>query len=73
MGYISTLDFHRGNLPGDQFIDPPPYLNQGKIHLRLDVGGFVVTSFGLIIEKPLKGHVAACTPAISERIARIRR
>ena len=50
-GYHITIDFSRGDSPADQFVDPPPYLNQGKIHLRLEVAGYVVTSFGLIIER----------------------
>jgi len=47
-GYRIDLDFARGNLPSDRVVDKPPYNH--KIHLRLIVGKYIVTSYGLIIE-----------------------
>ena len=43
------LDFAGGNLPYDRIVDKPPY--QHDIHLKLSLDDFVVTSFGLIIER----------------------
>lgn len=50
LGYRVDLDFTAGDLPHDRFVDRPPY--KQEVHLRLRLKGFVVTSFGLIIEKP---------------------
>jgi len=50
MGYTVDLDFSSGNLPYDKLIDKPPY--RQEIHLKLLLGIFVATSFGLIIESP---------------------
>ena len=48
LGYSVESDFTLGNLPADQVVDQPPFKHQ--IHLRLSLGGYVSTSFGLIIE-----------------------
>lgn len=48
MGYGVDLDFADGDLPGDGVVDPFPYT--GEVHLKLLLGGYVATSFGLIIE-----------------------
>jgi hypothetical protein len=48
-GHAIDLDFRLGNSALDLHIDMPPYPQ--LVHLRLDVGGFAVTSFGLIIRK----------------------
>jgi SAM-dependent methyltransferase len=51
-GYEVSLDFSRGNLPADRVVDKPPY--DHKVHLKLEVDGFVATSFGLIIKKAVE-------------------
>lgn len=43
------LNFHTGKLLEDQHVDLPPY--EQKIHLKLQIQQFVVTSFGLVIRK----------------------
>ncbi|MEO6060305.1 MAG: class I SAM-dependent methyltransferase [Thermoflexales bacterium] len=48
-GHYIDLDFGLGAGPADLFVDKPPYLQQ--VHLRLDISGFTVTSYGLIIRK----------------------
>jgi hypothetical protein len=50
-GYEVDLDFSGGNLPADRFVDKPPY--DHEVHLKLEADGFVLTSFGLIIQKPI--------------------
>jgi len=45
-GYGVDLDFRDGDLLGDQAVDVPPY--QHKVHLKLLMDGYRVTSFGLI-------------------------
>jgi len=50
MGYGVDLDFADGDRPGDGVVDPFPYT--GEVHLKLLLGGYVATSFGLIIEAP---------------------
>jgi 2-polyprenyl-3-methyl-5-hydroxy-6-metoxy-1,4-benzoquinol methylase len=49
-GFEVDLDFSRGNLPADRFVEKPPY--DHKVHLKLELDGFVATSYGLIIQKP---------------------
>jgi SAM-dependent methyltransferase len=46
-----SLDFRGGDLPADRYVDKPPYA--GATHLKLRLGIFTVTSFGLIIEKTI--------------------
>ena len=50
LGYAVDLDFSSGSLPYDEVIDRPPY--KEEIHLKLLLSIYVVTSFGLIIERP---------------------
>lgn len=50
-GHKILLDFAKGNLPSDRFVDKEPYTHDP--HLRLILCGYVVTSFGLIIQKSL--------------------
>jgi hypothetical protein len=47
--YVFPMNFKIGSYLEDNFIDVPPYSN--TLHLRLVVGGFVTTSFGLIVRK----------------------
>lgn len=47
-GYKVDLDFTKGNLPYDRVVDKAPYKHD--VHLKLAVGWYIVTSFGLIIE-----------------------
>jgi 2-polyprenyl-3-methyl-5-hydroxy-6-metoxy-1,4-benzoquinol methylase len=48
-GYRIELDFTRGNLPYDHIVDKYPFGQDA--HLTLMLGGYVVTSFALIIER----------------------
>jgi 2-polyprenyl-3-methyl-5-hydroxy-6-metoxy-1,4-benzoquinol methylase len=48
MGYRVDLDFSAGNLPYDTMIDEPPYKN--VVSIRILLSGYIVTSFGLIIQ-----------------------
>jgi hypothetical protein len=47
-GYRIDLDFTRGNLPYDHIVDKYPFGQDA--HLTLMLGGYVVTSFAMIIE-----------------------
>lgn len=51
LGCEIDLDFSEGNLPADHHVDKPPY--DHEVHLKLELEGFVVTSFGLIIQKAI--------------------
>lgn len=46
---VAPLDFDSGDGPADLRVDEPPY--QGRNCLKLRIGGFASTSFGLIIRK----------------------
>jgi hypothetical protein len=51
-GYaIEPFDFDTGASEADLHVDEPPYA--GKVHLKLRIGGFASTSFGLIIRRNL--------------------
>ena len=43
------MNFYTGNLPEDKYVDLPPY--EQKIHLKLMIEKFILTSFGLVIRK----------------------
>lgn len=45
---MAPLDFRLGATPEDLYVDEPPYV--GKTHLKLRIGGFASTSFGLIVK-----------------------
>lgn len=47
--FVEELDFSIGGLPEDFIVDTEPH--QQKVHLKLQVDKFVVTSIGLIIQK----------------------
>jgi len=47
--YVEEQDYSIGGLPEDFIVDTEPH--DQKIHIRLQVGKFVVTSIGLIIQK----------------------
>jgi hypothetical protein len=47
--YVEELDFSLGSLPEDFTVDFLPH--QQKIHIKLQLGDFIVTSMGLIIRK----------------------
>jgi SAM-dependent methyltransferase len=44
---LAALDFQTGTEPADLHVDEPPYA--GNPHIRLRLGPFVTTSFGLIV------------------------
>jgi hypothetical protein len=48
---VSTLpmNFYTGNLPQDKYVDLPPY--EQKVHLKLQIDKYVLTSFGLVVRK----------------------
>lgn len=46
-GWAMDLDFADGDRPGDRVVDQPPFT--GALHLKLNLGGFTATSFGLIV------------------------
>jgi len=48
-GHSIDMDFTAGSLPSDTFIDLPPYKHNP--HLKLQLGEYVITSIGLIIQK----------------------
>jgi len=47
--FVEELDYSLGGMPEDFMVDAEPH--QQKIHLKLQIGEFVVTSIGLIIQK----------------------
>jgi hypothetical protein len=47
--FVEELDFSVGGLPEDYMVDIEPHLQ--KVHLKLQVDKYVVTSIGLIIQK----------------------
>jgi hypothetical protein len=49
--FVEEVDFSLGGLPEDFMVDVEPH--QQKIHLKLQVDKYVVTSIGLIIQKKL--------------------
>lgn len=46
---VEPFDFHLGDLPADKYVDEPPY--RGHPHLKLRLGPYASTSFGLIVTK----------------------
>ena len=48
---VGEIDFALGESEADKFVDEVPY--KGPSHLRLRIGGFASTSFGMIIRKGL--------------------
>lgn len=47
--YIQPLTFDVGDSDADRYVDEPPYA--GKVHLKLRIGGFASTSFGIIVSR----------------------
>lgn len=48
LGHHVELDLTEGETPADRHVDAPPFTD---VHLRLQMGEFVTTSFGLIVVK----------------------
>jgi 2-polyprenyl-3-methyl-5-hydroxy-6-metoxy-1,4-benzoquinol methylase len=46
---MMPINFYAGDLPEDLHIDLPPYAQ--TVHLKLQIGKYVVTSFGLVLRK----------------------
>jgi SAM-dependent methyltransferase len=46
---VADYEFGTGDSVADRFVDEPPY--DGPAHLKLRIGGFASTSFGLIVGK----------------------
>ena len=53
---LLPLNFYTGSLPEDQYVDLPPY--EQKVHLKLQIQQYQVTSFGLVIRKGMGPGVA---------------
>lgn len=51
-GYQLTLNFNTGDQPLDRHIDVPPYSDDN--HLKLLIDQWVSTSFGIIVQKPVR-------------------
>ena len=48
---LETLDFDCGAHAYDLAYDRPPYFQPGSVHIKLEVGGHICTSFLLIVRK----------------------
>jgi len=46
---VESLVFDTGDSEADRYVDEPPYA--GKWHLKLRIGGFASTSFGIIVTR----------------------
>ncbi|MGH8173158.1 MAG: DUF4214 domain-containing protein [Rhodanobacteraceae bacterium] len=46
---VQPFDFDVGDSEADRYVDEPPYT--GEVHLKLRIGGFASTSFGLIVQR----------------------
>lgn len=46
---VEPLTFDMGDTDADRHVDEPPYV--GRVHLKLRIGGFASTSYGLVITK----------------------
>jgi len=47
--FVEELDFSLGGLPQDFQVDIQPH--RQDVHVKLQIGRFIVTSIGLIIQK----------------------
>jgi len=47
--HVESFDFDTGDSDADRYVDEAPFT--GKVHLKLRIGGFASTSFGLIIRR----------------------
>ncbi len=47
--FVEELDYSMGNLPQDFMVDLHPH--KQKVHIKLQIGDFVVSSIGLIMQK----------------------
>ena len=48
---LAACDFNAGDHPLDLDFDVPPYGRPGQPHVKLELGGFITTSFLLILRK----------------------
>jgi 2-polyprenyl-3-methyl-5-hydroxy-6-metoxy-1,4-benzoquinol methylase len=48
---LADLDFDTGSHPYDLEFDVPPYMESDRRHIKLEIDGYVATSFLLIIER----------------------
>jgi SAM-dependent methyltransferase len=53
-GYEVFLTFDTGDSVADHTIDRPPYTHE--VHLKLEFGGYVTTTFGLIVQKTARSR-----------------
>ena len=51
-GYRVDLNLSEGRTPEDHHVDLPPF---SDTHLRTALGGYTITSFALIVERPRVG------------------
>jgi hypothetical protein len=48
---LQPLNFDTGNHRYDAEYDTEPYMQEGRRHVKLEIDGYVATSFMLIIER----------------------
>lgn len=54
---VEPFDFYLGETDADRYVDEPPY--KGRTHLKLRIGQYASTSFGMIISKRTAGALSA--------------
>lgn len=70
-GHKIDLDLQEGTGKLDQIVDLPPY--KQEIHLKLQIGKYVVTSLGLIIQKKKNSPIAWAKGIGSNLLSHLRR
>ena len=50
--FVEELDYSLGGLPEDYMVDIYPH--EQKVHIRIQVGQYVVTSIGLIMQRGMQ-------------------
>ena len=48
-GELLPINFNPGKTPVDTHYDLPPY--RAKVHLKIQLGNYVITSIGLVVRK----------------------
>ncbi len=65
-GHEVELDFSLGDTEADRHVDRQPWTGP---HLRLDIGGYVATSYALVIDKSTAGPVVATCRRLATSVA----
>lgn len=60
---MEPIDFNPGTTKFDFDYDPPPYWQEGKVHIKLEIAGHICTSMMIIVQKDLDAphHPATMT------------